>query len=51
MAITVDTILLKFNVKPSYEQQQLQKDLKQGQEELLSRQKHANIRHKRNPNY
>ena len=25
MAITVDTIQLKFNVKPSYEQQEIQK--------------------------
>ena len=34
MAITVDTILLKFNVKPSYEQQEIQKmnaDLKQAE--------------------
>ena len=54
MSISVDSINLRFNVKPDYDQQQLQqlqKDLKQGQEELLSRQKHANIRHKRNPNY
>ena len=32
MAITVDTIQLKFNVKPSYEQQEIQRmnaDLKQ----------------------
>lgn len=32
LAITVDTIQLKFNVKPSYEQQEIQKmnaDLKQ----------------------
>ena len=37
MSITVDTINLRFNVKPDYDQQQLQQlqdDLKQGQNEL-----------------
>lgn len=37
MSISVDTINLRFNVKPDYDQQQLQQlqeDLKQGQKEL-----------------
>lgn len=37
MSISVDTINLRFNVKPDYDQQQLQQlqeDLKNGQKEL-----------------
>ena len=37
MSISVDTINLRFNVKPNYDQQQLQQlqqDLKNGQSEL-----------------
>ena len=38
MSISVDTINLRFNVKPDYDQQQLQQlqeDLKNGQKELV----------------
>jgi len=37
MSISVDTVNLRFNVKPDYDQQQLQQlqeDLKNGQREL-----------------
>ena len=34
ISISVDTINLRFNVKPDYDQQQLQEDLKNGQKEL-----------------
>ena len=35
MSISVDTVNLRFNVKPDYDQQQLQEDLKNGQKELV----------------
>ena len=47
MGITVDTIQLKFNVKPSYEQQQIQQlkaDLKQAEANYESVTKTVEIR-------
>ena len=47
MSISVDTINLRFNVQPDYDQQQLQQlqeDLKQGQKELEKTRRAKGIR-------